>query len=181
MSRPYIRQRTRLQKPADGLEPSAEPAGAGVSSELVGPDAPEPAAAPAYEIGYRKPPIKTRFGADRGNRPGRKRGSKSRLTIIDEELSATVKVAGQGKLPKFRVAIRQLTNKAAAGDLKAIAAIVRMGLDHERARTAEHQSADDAPLSDHEHDIFDIFKDMVREELEAEQPQADPIVEEDGS
>ncbi len=84
-----------------------------------------------YEVGYGRPPLSTRFGGERGNRPGRKKGSKSRLTILQEELDAIVTVKGEGSMSKYRVACRQLANNAAKGDHRAALAIIRFALSQE--------------------------------------------------
>jgi len=120
----------------------------------------------AYTVGNKRPPIETRFGGPRGNQPGRRKGSKGRMTVIDEELNARVFVQGQGRIPKFRVAVRQLVNKAASGDLRAINQLLRLVQDLERLPREVRQPAVEQPLTAHQMDIFDIFTDIVREEMQ---------------
>jgi hypothetical protein len=75
-------------------------------------------------VGYRRPPVATRFVAGRsGNPRGRPKGSKNMLTILRAELDALVTVIENGKrrrITKGQLSARQLVNKAAGGDLKAI-------------------------------------------------------------
>lgn len=78
-----------------------------------------------YQVGFGKPPQSTRFKA--GNiygRRGRPKGAENLHTILAEEFEAAIGVNEAGrkcKLSKRRVAVRQLANKVAAGDLRAIA------------------------------------------------------------
>jgi len=80
-----------------------------------------------YTVGYRRPPKATQFKPGQSGHPnGRPRGAKSTRKIWDEEIRAKVLVHENGKsrlVSKLQVAVRQLMNKAAGGDLKAIAQI----------------------------------------------------------
>lgn len=151
MTEPLIRRRER---------PSSSPSAIAPSPPLVT----EPA---SYEVGYGRPPVATRFGGPRGNRSGRKKGSKSRRTILIEEFDAKVAVPGHGKLPKFQVAIRQLINQAAKGDIKAIMAVLKLGADLEREERSTEVSTADAPLTDHEQSVLDLMLTMAREAVES--------------
>ena len=77
-----------------------------------------------YEVGYGKPPVATRFTKGQsGNPTGRPRGRKNFDTVIVDALSAKVVVTEGGRRvrkSKFEVAITQVANKSAAGDLRAI-------------------------------------------------------------
>ena len=79
---------------------------------------------PPYAVGYRRPPQASRFQPGRsGNPRGRPKGSKNFSTLIQEELDARVVVTenGQRKTISKRHAIaKQLVNKAAAGDPRAL-------------------------------------------------------------
>src|SRR5207248_1023401 len=76
---------------------------------------------PPYEVGYRKPPRNTRFKpGESGNRKGRPNGAKNFATVMAHELNGRVAVTENGKRKKIskREAIaKQVTNKAASGDL----------------------------------------------------------------
>jgi hypothetical protein len=83
-----------------------------------------------YEVGFGKPPRHTRFSA--GNQPGRRgrpKGSENLATILDEESAVRIEVTDGGKrrkLSKQRVAMLQLMNKMASGDIKAFALFVEL-------------------------------------------------------
>jgi Family of unknown function (DUF5681) len=77
-----------------------------------------------YEVGYGKPPQTTRFSSS--NQPA-KRGArepcKDPVEILLNELFARIAVTEHGrarKMPKFQVGMRQLANKVANGDLRAL-------------------------------------------------------------
>jgi Family of unknown function (DUF5681) len=81
-----------------------------------------------HEVGFGKPPRHTRFTAgNRAGRRGRPKGSENLATILDEESAVRIEVTEGGKrrrLSKRRVAMRQVLNKAASGDIKAAALYV---------------------------------------------------------
>jgi hypothetical protein len=76
-----------------------------------------------YEVGYAKPPKHSRFQKGRsGNPKGRPKGSKGFATIVRHELEAPVEVRENGrvrKISKRQVIIKQMVNKAAAGNQRA--------------------------------------------------------------
>lgn len=96
---------------------------------------------PPYDVGYGKPPRQTRFQAGRsGNPKGRPRGVKNFATAIEQELNTRVPVKenGQRKIISKRAAIaKQLINKAAGGDLKAIQPLISITSHHERQASAD--------------------------------------------
>ncbi len=78
-----------------------------------------------HVVGFGKPPVDSQFktGNTRG-RNGRPKGSKNPHTIIEEEFNRKVEVTEAGKkhqIETLRVVARQLSIKAASGDLRAIA------------------------------------------------------------
>lgn len=77
-----------------------------------------------YVVGYGRPPQGSRFQPGRsGNPRGRPKGAKNFSTLLQEELDARVVVTenGQRKTISKRQAIaKQLVNKAAAGDPRAL-------------------------------------------------------------
>jgi len=79
------------------------------------------------KVGYGKPPAASRFRPGQsGNTKGRPKGEKNTATIWNEELNARIPVTENGKrktISKRRAYIKQVTNKAASGDLKAVATI----------------------------------------------------------
>jgi hypothetical protein len=76
-----------------------------------------------YEVGFAKPPTGTRFKTGNQHGRGRQKGSKNLSTIIKEEFDEKVKVTENGtsrKMSKKQILVRQVANKGAAGDHKAI-------------------------------------------------------------
>jgi hypothetical protein len=77
-----------------------------------------------YSVGYGHPPQRTRFVKGQSANPkGRPRGSKNMTTIIAEVLDERVTIKENGKarrVTKRLAMFKQLVNKAAMGDLKAL-------------------------------------------------------------
>jgi hypothetical protein len=73
-----------------------------------------------YEVGYRKPPLRTRFQTGySGNPKGRPKQGKGFGTIVHEQLETPVEVKINGRvtrISKREAVIAQLINKAAMGD-----------------------------------------------------------------
>lgn len=83
-----------------------------------------------YTVGYGRPPEATRFKAGRsGNPKGRPKGSHNFQTLLDDELQARVAVIINGKtklLTKAELAVRQQVDKAAHGDPRAFALLMKV-------------------------------------------------------
>jgi hypothetical protein len=78
----------------------------------------------SYDVGYGKPPAEYRFQKGQsGNPKGRPKGSKNIATIFRQAANERVVVVVKGKqrsITKLEAAAKQLANKAAQGDLKAM-------------------------------------------------------------
>ncbi len=101
-----------------------------------------------YEVGYGKPPRSTRFKKGRsGNPKGRPRGSKNSATLLNEALDEPVVVTENGRrktITKKQAIVKQIVNKAAGGDHRAIQLLlvnqiplIEARLDSSRSATAE--------------------------------------------
>jgi Family of unknown function (DUF5681) len=81
-----------------------------------------------YVVGYRRPPIATRFTpGNSGNPKGRPKGSKNFSTLFAEELAQTVTLTENGKrrkMAKRQALAKQLVNKALSNDPKAAALVL---------------------------------------------------------
>jgi hypothetical protein len=98
-----------------------------------------------YAVGYGKPPGATRFQKGQsGNPTGRRRGSRDLSTILEEELEQRVVIRENGKqktITKRRASMKQLVNKAASGDHRALQLLINHQQHREgRAPTAEDSS-----------------------------------------
>jgi hypothetical protein len=78
--------------------------------------------------GYCNPPETTRFKKGQsGNPQGRPKGTLNMATVLERTLREKVVINESGKrktITKLEAAIKQLTNKAASGDLKALQLLV---------------------------------------------------------
>ena len=79
---------------------------------------------PQYTVGKGKPPEHTRFQKGQsGNPTGRRKGSKNVATLLEQVLNERVVVTENGKrkrITKLEAMLKQLANKAASGDHRAI-------------------------------------------------------------
>lgn len=84
----------------------------------------------SYKVGYRRPPIATQFKKGQsGNPKGRPKGSLNLDSALQRELNqrVTIKEHGQTRtITKFEACIKQLVNKAASGDTKAIQFLINL-------------------------------------------------------
>jgi len=87
-------------------------------------------AAPAYEVGYGRPPEASRFQKGRsGNPSGRPRGSRNISAVISAALSERVTIVENGRrrtITKLEAAAKQMANKAASGDPRAAKLIIEL-------------------------------------------------------
>jgi hypothetical protein len=78
----------------------------------------------SVSVGYGRPPEHTRFKPGQsGNPKGRPRGSVNMATTLGRILREKVGTVENGRrktISKFEAALKQLTNKAASGDLSAL-------------------------------------------------------------
>lgn len=87
---------------------------------------------------YRNPPKDTRFKKGQsGNPKGRPKGRPNLATVLEKTLRETVVITENGRrkvITKLEAATRQLVDKAASGDLRALQQLVAL------ARSAEERS-----------------------------------------
>jgi hypothetical protein len=90
---------------------------------------------PPHEVGYGKPPKHAQFvKGQSGNPKGRPKGSRNFATVIQDELKKRVAVTEDGKrkrITKREAVAKQLVNKAAAGDPRAIPILLNETRPHE--------------------------------------------------
>lgn len=85
-----------------------------------------------YAIGHGKPPLHTRFKPGNKLGKGRPKGVKNMKTLATSALAAKVQAKVDGRMKnvtKMELAMHQLANRGASGDLKAIGKLIDL---HER-------------------------------------------------
>jgi hypothetical protein len=77
----------------------------------------------AYAVGYGRPPRHNQFRKGNAGSRGRTKGSKTLATLVMSTLNEPVTVNENGRrktITKLRASLKQLVNKAAAGDPRAL-------------------------------------------------------------
>jgi hypothetical protein len=94
-------------------------------------------------VGYGHPPEHTRFKAGKsGNPRGRPKGTLNMATVLERTLRERVVINENGRrktVTKLEAAIKQLTNKAASGELKALQLLTAL------VRSAEERALKTVP------------------------------------
>lgn len=151
---------------SDGPEVDPEPKPGGEPEE-------EPESAQA--VGYGHPPKATRFKKGcSGNPKGRPRGSVNVAAVFVKTLRERVVINENGQrktVTKLEAALKQLVNKAASGDLRALAQLVALAQD---AETKQSVLGMQAPvLDDLDQEVMDgilkRFHETKKEDQEAQQ------------
>jgi hypothetical protein len=98
------------------------------------------------KVGYRNPPRNAQFKKGHsGNPKGRPKGKRNLATVLDKTLHEKVVINENGRrktITKLEAAIKQLVNKAASGDLRALQQLSAL------ARSAdEHSPEANAPAA----------------------------------
>jgi hypothetical protein len=120
-----------------------------------------------YAVGYGKPPRHTRFRHGRsGNPKGRPPGAKNLASVLERVLGEAVVVSENGrrrKISKGEAVIKQLVNKAAAGDARAM----RMLLGEIRQLQGRADASADAVVLD---DADQLVIDQLQRRLQQLKP-----------
>lgn len=122
---------------------------------------------PEYKVGYGKPPKHTQFKPGQsGNPKGKPKGAKNIETILKNELYGKVQVTVGGKkkkLTKFEVAMKQMMEKAAKGDLKALGMLLSLAKEYVATAPSSAQMA--PPTSDELAILEDVvaFEKMLKD------------------
>jgi hypothetical protein len=103
-------------------------------------------------VGYGKPPKHTRFKPGRsGNPRGRQKGAPNLATALARTLNEPVVITEHGRkktITKFEAALKQLVNKAASGEARAIAQLLALVQVVERQVDAHDPVAQSLPEAD---------------------------------
>ena len=112
-----------------------------------------------YEVGYKKPPGRSRFRKGRsGNPKGRPKGTKNLKTDLMEELAEQMKVRENGqdrRVSKQRAMVKSLTAKAIKGDTRAASVILNMII---RLLEGDAPAEDEAPLTGEERAVLESLE-----------------------
>jgi Family of unknown function (DUF5681) len=91
---------------------------------------------PTQTVGYGRPPKHAQFAKGRsGNPNGRPKGVRNFATVIEAELNTKIPINENGKrrsISKREAVAKQLVNKAASGDTKAIPHLLNESRAHEK-------------------------------------------------
>jgi hypothetical protein len=114
-----------------------------------------------YEVGYGKPPMKTRFKPGKsGNPNGRPKGTLNFKTDVKEVLKAQVKVTSGGR-PKSistqKAALLRLCEKALKGDARGLDRLVQLAQTYNN----EEVSAGTTSLSANDAAVLEVFTQRV--------------------
>src|SRR3954471_18987975 len=110
-----------------------------------------------YEVGFRKPPNRSRFKPGQsGNPRGRPKGRKGLSALLQAELQTPIKVTEDGKakrMTKEQAIVKRFVNELLKGDSKALTLFTRLiHPDEER-----ESSVAETPLSDREKQLLNDF------------------------
>jgi Family of unknown function (DUF5681) len=115
-----------------------------------------------YEVGFGKPPVRTRFKPGQsGNPKGRPPGSKNLATLLDEELNARVPITenGKRKTVTMRNAIsKQTVRKAAAGEER----FIKLAFELDRLKQGRENSTSSGAAA-LDQDDEQVMQDLVEQ------------------
>ena len=112
-----------------------------------------------YPVGYKRPPLATRFQAGQsGNPQGRPKGLKNLATDLKEELEQKILVTEGGQsqeITKQRAMVKTLMAKALKGDSRAALALIQLTLGLEQSESGQPEQAG---LGEEDRAIIENFK-----------------------
>ncbi len=118
----------------------------------------------SYEVGYRKPPMHTRFKPGQsGNPRGRPKGTKNLKTDLMEELGEKIVIREGDRsqtVSKQRALLKSVVNRAIKGDARAIA--IALSTMMRLLDTGEGAPAAEEALLDDEFEILKAFEARAR-------------------
>ena len=129
----------------------------------------------AEPLGYGKPPKTTQFKKGvSGNPKGRPRGSLNIATAFTKALREKVVINEHGQrktVTKLEAALKQLVNKAASGDLRALAQLVALAQDAEAKQNVPGMQ--EAVISELDQEVMDgiLKRFLLTKEDGQEQPE----------
>jgi Family of unknown function (DUF5681) len=138
----------------------------------------EPMAKPTgdYEIGRGKPPRHAGFQKGlSGNPKGRPKGSKNLATLLSQALDEKVYVTEDGRrrrVTKRELVVKQLVNKSASADLRAIKQLTDI-VERVEHRTGASPALPEPPqLTATDREVVELFVARLRRQIAAEAAEA---------
>jgi hypothetical protein len=84
-----------------------------------------------YEVGFGKPPVHSQFKKGQsGNVRGRPKGKQNVATVLNNAIGEKLWIVENGKrrsITKLEAAVKQMSNKAAQGDSRALQQLISLG------------------------------------------------------
>lgn len=140
----------------------------------MGPMSDQPEAIPDLpnEVGYGKPPEATRFKKGvSGNPKGRPKGSLNVATVFIKTLREKVVINENGRrktVTKLEAALKQLVNKAASGDIRALRQLLESARDAEAKQ--QTSGAQNPGIGEFDQEVMDgILKRFATEKEEGQE------------
>jgi hypothetical protein len=123
-----------------------------------------------YEVGYGRPPSRTRFRKGQsGNPRGRPKGARNLATDLAEELGEVIEVRENGtvrRISKQRAMVKSLAAQTLKGNARAAAQLFSLAV---RLLGDGADAAEAAPLSADEAEVMAGFTARLREQIRREQ------------
>lgn len=116
-----------------------------------------------YEVGYRKPPVHSRFPKGKSGNPTGRPRKQTLAEVVDAALHEPVVVTENGKrktITKLEAMTKQLVNKGASGDAR----VAKMLMDFIRVVEAQAASDDDGKpvLKQDDREAMSSFLDRMK-------------------
>ena len=128
-----------------------------------------------YEVGYGRPPSRTRFQKGRsGNPKGRPKGARNLATDLAEELGEVIEVRENGtvrRISKQRAMVKSLAAQTLKGNARATAQLFSLAV---RLLGDGADAAEAAALSADEAEVMAGFTARLREQIRREQGAENP-------
>ena len=123
-----------------------------------------------YRVGYRHPPLATRFRpGTSGNPRGRPKGARNLATVLASTLAERVVVAENGRrkrITKREAVVKQLVNRAASGEARPMSLLLAL-IQASEAKPLQTGNPDGPPIArSHSTDGLSVLLQAVKADKE---------------